>query len=322
MLAAFAHATSADDPVSALSVGERPEPIPPDGWVPITVRAASLNHHDVWTLRGAVTPAGGLPCVLGTDAAGVDDDGNEYVIHGVLGDPARGRGDETLDPERSVLSDAGHGTLAARIVVPRRNLVPKPAELSWAEAACLPTAWLTAYRMLFTKARARPGDRVLVQGAGGGVATAAILLARAAGLWVRVVTRDPAKADRAAELGAHEVVMSGTRLPSDCDVVLDTVGQATWKSSLGAVRPGGTVVLSGATTGFDAPTNLARLFSRQINVLGSTMGTRTELEDLIGFLVAGGVRPLVDSVAPLDSAGEQFSRLLSGQVFGKVVVEP
>ncbi|MGX4695417.1 zinc-binding dehydrogenase [Streptomyces sp. JNUCC 63] len=322
MLAAFAHTTSADDPLTALTVGELPELAVPDGWVPLTVKAATVNHHDLWTLRGSVAPSAGFPRVLGTDAAGVDDDGNEYVVHAILGDSVRGRGDETLDPDRSVLSDAGYGTLAERIVVPRRNLVPKPAGLSWAEAACLPTAWLTAYRMIFTKGRARPGDQVLVHGAGGAVSTAALLLARAAGLRVRVVTRDPAKAVRASALGADEVVIAGERLPADCDIVIDTVGQDTWKSSLAAVVPGGTVVLCGATSGFSAPTNLARIFSRQITVTGSTMGTRTELEALIRFLLATGVRPLVDSQAPLAEARGTFTRLLSGQAFGKLVVRP
>jgi NADPH:quinone reductase-like Zn-dependent oxidoreductase len=320
--AILAASASAENPLAGLAVCDRPDTDPAEGWVRLDVRAAALNHHDIWTLRGDVVPRGGLPSVLGTDAAGVDEDGTEYVVHGVLGDPDRGRGDETLDPARSVLSDAGHGTLAERITVPRRNLVPKPPELSWAEAACLPTAWLTAYRMLFTKARARPGDLVLVQGAGGGVATAAVQLGVAAGLAMRVVTRDEGRAARARELGAQEVFLAGERLPADCDVVLDTVGQATWPASLAAVRPGGAVVLCGATTGFGAPTNLARLFSRQITVHGSTMGSLTELRELIRFLVTTGVRPLVDSVAPLESAPDLFHRLISGQAFGKLVVQP
>ncbi len=148
--------------------------------------------------------------ILGCDAAGVDEDGNEVVVHALVGDPDWA-GDETLDPKRSILSERYQGSLAEQVVVPRRNLLPKPADLSFEEAACLPTAWLTAYRMLFTNAAVKPGDRVLIQGAGGGVSTAAIALARAAGLVVWVTGRDEAKRARALELGAHEVFEPGAR---------------------------------------------------------------------------------------------------------------
>ena len=148
-------------------MGERPEPSVPDGWTTVEVRAASLNHHDLWSLRGVGLREDALPMILGCDAAGFDEDGNEVVVHSVISDPAW-RGDETLDPRRSILSERHAGTFAERVAVPRRNLVPKPPELSFAEAACLPTAWLTAYRMLFTRAGVAPGATVLVQGAGGG----------------------------------------------------------------------------------------------------------------------------------------------------------
>ena len=195
--------------------------------------------------------------VLGCDAAGVTDDGQEVVVHALVGDPDW-TGDETLDPKRSILSERYAGTLAEQVVVPRRNLRPKPAELSFEEAACLPTAWLTAYRMLFTQAGVRPGDRVLVQGAGGGVATAAIALGRAAGLVVWVTGRDEAKRARALELGASEVFEPGARLPARVDAVLETVGKATWAHSLKSLRPGGTIVVSGATTGADPSADLNR----------------------------------------------------------------
>ncbi|MGI5242207.1 zinc-binding dehydrogenase [Dactylosporangium sp. CA-139066] len=326
MLCAYAASTSSDDPLAALAVGDLPDP-PGPGTVPgdpvtVTVRAAALNHHDLWTLKGSVVPAHGLPCVLGTDAAVVDDAGGEYVVHSVLGDPSRGHGDETLDPGRLILSDAGLGALRGRITVPRRNLVPKPPELGWAEAACLPTAWLTAYRMLFTKAGARPGDRVLVHGAGGGVSTAAILLAKGAGLDVQVMTRDAARGERAEALGADRVLLTGATVPGDADIVLDTVGGSTWSTSLAAVRPGGTIVVSGATAGFGVRTNLARLFSRQITVRGSTLGTIDDLRSLLRFVVAAKVRPVIDSVAPLSAARDQFARLASGTAFGKLVIEP
>src|SRR6476661_5830614 len=203
MFAVYADRFSSDDPLSGLQVGERPDPVAPDGWTTVTVKAASLNHHDLWSLRGVGLREEALPMILGCDAAGYDEDGNEVVVHAVVSDPAW-TGDETLDPKRSLLSERYQGTLAERVVVPRRNVVPKPAGLSFEQAACLPTAWLTAYRMLFTQSGAKPGDRVLVQGAGGGVATAAIALARAAGMVVYATSRDADKRAKALELGATE----------------------------------------------------------------------------------------------------------------------
>ena len=179
MLAARAVRIDADDPLRGLEIAEGPEPEVPDGWVLVEVRAAALNHHDLWSLKGVGLDESRLPMILGCDASGVDPDGNEVIVHAVIADPDAGDGDETLDPARSLLSEKHPGTLAQLIAVPRRNLIRKPASLSFVEAACLPTAWLTAYRMLFTRAALRPGDTVLIQGVGGGVASAAIMLARA-----------------------------------------------------------------------------------------------------------------------------------------------
>ena len=321
MLAVTCTSQSADDPLAGLTVGERPDPEVPDGWVRVHVRAASLNHHDLWSLRGVGLPADRLPMVLGCDAAGVTDEGDEVVVHALVGDPDWA-GDETLDPRRTILSELHQGTLAEQVVVPRRNLLPKPADLSYEQAACLPTAWLTAYRMLFTAAGVKPGDRVLVQGAGGGVSTAAIALARAAGLVVWVTGRDEDKRQRALELGAHEVFESGARLPTRVDVVLETVGKATWSHSMKSLRPGGTLVVSGATTGADPSADLNRLFFLQLRVLGSTMGTRDELSGLLSMLAATGVRPQIDEVIPLDDARRGFERMSAGDVVGKLVLTP
>jgi len=321
VLAASCVAQSADDPLSGLEVGQRPEPEVPDGWARVHVRAASLNHHDLWSLKGVGLAADRLPMVLGCDAAGVTDDGAEVVVHALVGDPERG-GDETLDPGRSILSELHQGTLAEQVVVPRRNLVPKPADLSFEQAACLPTAWLTAYRMLFTQSGLRPGDRVLVQGAGGGVATAAITLARAAGMVVLATSRDADRRERALQIGAHEVYETGARLPARVDAVIETVGKATWSHSMRALRPGGTLVVSGATTGADPGADLNRLFFLQLRVVGSTMGTRAELEQLLSFCVATGVRPLIDDVLPLAEARRGFERLAAGDLFGKLVLTP
>ena len=315
-------ATSVDpaNPLAGLTLGDGPDTEVPDGWVRVQVRAASLNHHDLWSLRGVGLGADRLPMILGCDAAGVLDDGSEVVVHGVIGDPAAGGGDETLDPRRTLLSELHPGTFAETVAVPARNVVAKPEELSWAEAACLPTAWLTAYRMLATRSGLRVGDTVLIQGAGGGVATAAIQLADAMGYRVWVTSRDEAKRTRALELGADEAFESGARLPARVDAVLETVGEATWAHSLRALRPGGTVVVSGATSGSNPPADLSRVFFLQLSVVGSTMGTRDELDALVSLLVATGVRPTIDGIYPLTGARAAFERLESGDVVGKLVL--
>jgi NADPH:quinone reductase-like Zn-dependent oxidoreductase len=319
MFAVFAESFSSDDPLSGLKVGERPDPVAEEGWTTVTVKAAALNHHDLWSLRGVGLKQDALPMVLGCDAAGVDEDGNEVVVHAVVSDPSW-TGDETLDPKRSLLSERYQGTFADRVVVPRRNLVPKPASLSFEEAACLPTAWLTAYRMLYGQGDLKPGDSVLVQGAGGGVATALIALGRAGGLRVYATSRDEAKRSRALELGAHEVFESNARLPRRVDAVMETVGKATWSHSIKALRPGGTLVVSGTTSGPD-PDNaeLTRVFFLQLRVIGSTMGTRTELASLVELLDVSGVRPVIDRVLPMEQAHEGFAAMDTGDLFGKVV---
>ena len=318
MFAVTAVRQDTDDPISGLELGEVPEPKVDEGWTTVRLKAASLNHHDLWSLRGVGLPADRLPMVLGCDGAGLDEDGNEVIVHAVIGDPDW-RGDETLDPKRSLLSERHPGTFADVVAVPRRNLVPKPAELSFAEAACLPTAWLTAYRMLFTQAGIAPGSTVLVQGAGGGVATAAIALGAAAGHRVWATSRDEAKRDRALALGADQVFASGQRLPERVDAVIETVGAATWAHSMKALAPGGTIVVSGATSGANPPADLNRLFFLQLRVLGSTMGTRDELGRLARFLVQSGVRPVIDATLPLEEAVEGFRRMERGEMFGKVV---
>ena len=226
MLAVHAVRFADESPLEGLHVGDRPRPVVPEGWEEITVKAAALNHHDVFTLRGVGLAPDALPMILGCDASGVDQHGNEVIVHAVISSPTW-EGDETLDPRRSLLSEKHQGAMAERVTVPRRNLLPKPKSLSFEEAACLPTAWLTAYRMLFTRADLKPDETVLVQGVGGGVSTAAIALARAAGLRIVVTARTQEKADQALSIGAHEVYESGERLPRKVDAVLDSVGQAT-----------------------------------------------------------------------------------------------
>jgi NADPH:quinone reductase-like Zn-dependent oxidoreductase len=319
MRAIYAESINPDNPLAGLVVGELPEPEVPQGWVTVEVRASSLNHHDLWSLRGVGLREEQLPMILGCDAAGVDEDGNEVVVHAVISSSGW-EGDETFDPKRSLLSERHQGSFAAKVAIPRRNVVPKPASLSFEEAACLPTAWLTAYRMLFTRGELKPGESVLVQGAGGGVATAAIVLGRAAGLRVWVTSRDETKRSRAVEAGAHESFESGARLPDRVDAVIETVGKATWSHSIRSLRPGGRIITSGTTSGADVEDpELTRTFFLQLSVIGSTMGTRDELAALMRFLDSTGARPLIDRVLPFEDARDGFEAMAEGDVFGKIV---
>jgi NADPH:quinone reductase-like Zn-dependent oxidoreductase len=310
-----------DDPLRGLVIGERPDPQPSEGWTRVRVRAASLNHHDLWTLRGVGIKAEQLPMILGCDAAGIDEDtGDEVVVHAVINTPGW-TGDDTLDPGRTLLSEKHQGSLAEYVIVPKRNVLPKPGELSFAEAACLSTAWLTAYRMLFTKSGLRPGQTVLVQGASGGVATACIAMARAAGLRVWASARTEAKQAAALDLGAHEAFPSGARLPEKVDAVLETVGEATYAHSARALKPGGRIVISGATSGPNPPADLNRFFFLQLELVGSTMGTKDELRDLLAFLHATGLRPHIDRTLPLEQAADGLAAMASGDLLGKIVLE-
>jgi NADPH:quinone reductase-like Zn-dependent oxidoreductase len=259
--------------------------------------------------------------ILGCDASGVDEAGEEVIVHAVVGEDDW-RGDETLDPARTLLSELHPGTFAERVAVPRRNLVPKPASLSFEEAACLPTAWLTAYRMLFVKAALEPGQTVLVQGAGGGVATAAIILASSAGIRVWATSREEAKRERAKELGADVAFEAGARIPERVDAVMETVGEATWGHSLRAVRPGGAIVVSGATSGADPSAELRRVFFLQLRILGSTMGTRDELVQLARLCEMRGISPPIDRVLALSEGREGFAAMAKGDLFGKIVLRP
>ncbi|MGV1008738.1 MAG: zinc-binding dehydrogenase [Dermatophilaceae bacterium] len=320
MLAVYAASQSAEDPLSGLQVGQRPDPTPREGWIVVDLKAAGLNHHDVFSLKGVGLPADRLPMILGCDGAGVDPDGNEVIVHAVVATEGWS-GDETLDPGRTLLSELHDGTLAERVAVPARNVVPKPEGMPWTTAACLSTAWLTAYRMLFVNAELTPGATVLVQGAGGGVATALIQLGEAAGYRVWVTSRDEAKAAKALEAGASAAFEAGARLPERVDAVMETVGAATWSHSVRSLRPGGRIVIAGATSG-DAPkrAELSFIFFRQLRVIGSTMGTRAELERLAQFVSHRGIEPIIDSVLPLADAREGIGKLATGDVFGKVVL--
>ena len=313
MRAVYASAINADDPLAGLTVGERPEPQPPaDDWTVVQVTASALNHHDLWSLRGVGLPADRLPMILGCDAVGVDETGAEVVVYPVLPDRDDPRG-------YSLLSERYQGTFAERVTVPRKNLIPKPANVSRLDAACLPTAWLTAYHMLVSRGRVHDVEAVLVQGAGGGVATAAVVLAVHLGKRVYVTSRDPRKRERAAALGAT-ALEPGARLPERVGLVIETVGVPTFDHSLKCAAPGGRIVVSGSTAGHLATVDLRRVFAMQLEILGSSMGTSAELAALLELLDRG-LQPIIDEVFAFSDAWRAFEKLASGNVFGKVVLD-
>lgn len=320
MRAAIAVSQNMENPLLGLSIGDAPIPELREDITKVKVIASSLNPHDVWTLRGVGHPAERIPMVLGCDAAGITEDGEEVIVHPVFGNPARGYGDITLDPARHLLSEVLSGGLAEYVAVPSYSLVPKPQWLSFEQAAALPIAWGTAYRMLFTRAGLSAGDKVLVQGASGGVASAAIALAKTARATVFVATRSETKADFARTLGADEVIMTDERVPERVDIVIDSVGEATWSHSLKSLRPGGTIVTCGATSGPHADADLNRIFYQQLRIIGSTASTRDEFESLLELMNDTKLLPHIDDVISLEEVPAGFQRLIDGDVLGKIVV--
>jgi NADPH:quinone reductase-like Zn-dependent oxidoreductase len=306
-------------PLTGLVVGERPEPETPEGWVAVHPRAAGLNMHDLWTLRGVGLKPEQYPMILGGDAAGTLADGTEVVVYPVIGDP-HWSGDETLDPRRTLLTEKHQGAFADVVVVPERNVLPIPTGISVHAAAVLGTAWLTAYRMLFTKSGLRPGQTMLVQGAAGGVSTALIQLGAAAGMRVWATGRTPEKRALAERLGADATFEPGARVPDKVDAVFESVGEATWAHSMRSVRPGGAVICCGATSGAAPSADLQRLFFLQIRVEGSTMGTRQELVDLLAFVSGAGISPEIGLELPMEGASKAFQAMLDGEVAGKVLL--
>jgi NADPH:quinone reductase-like Zn-dependent oxidoreductase len=318
MFAVYATEPNSQDPLASLRIGDRPDPEMSDGTVAVTIAAASLNMHDLWTLRGVNIAPERFPMILGCDGAGVLPDGSEVVIYPVVTSPGW-TGDETLDPRRTLLTEKLPGTFADTVVVPARNVVSKPPSLTFPEAACMGTAWLTAYRMLFVKSGLRAGQTMLVQGASGGVSTALVQLGRATGMRVWVTGRTEGKRELARSLGAHQAFEPGARLPERVDAVFETVGKATWSHSVKSLKPGGIIVCSGATSGDADRAELRRLFFLQLRMVGSTMGTRDELCDLLSFLDITGLRPHIGTELPMSEAKQGFHAMLDGDTAGKIV---
>ncbi|WP_195215051.1 zinc-binding dehydrogenase [Bifidobacterium breve] len=329
MKAVYASAVNHDDPLSVLAVGDQPEPQSRPFWSTVSVRAVTVNHHDVWSLQGVGLSAEQTPMILGTDAVGILDEdipgkhglkaGREVVLYTFVGTDGAG---VAPGERRTILSEKYPGTMAEKTAVPSANVFAKPSNLTEIEAAALGTSWLTAYSLLFDAAGVKPGDSVLIQGAGGGVSTAAIQLAQAAGLEVFVTSREADKRAKALKLGAHAAFEIGARLPSKVDAVIESVGAATWSHSMKSVRPGGTIAICGATTGDQPGAELTRLFFQDIRVQGSTMGSREDFVRLLRFVERANLHPAIDSVfSGLDAAPEAFAKMIEGNVFGKIAIE-
>ena len=327
MKAVYASGVDYDNPLDMLKVGDLPEPEARPYWSTVSVKAATVNHHDVWSLKGVGLSAEQTPMILGTDAAGILDEdipvrkglkaGSEVVLYTFVGNDGNG---VMPGERRTILSEYYPGTMAEKTSVPSANVFAKPANLTMVEAAALGTSWLTAYSLVFTAANVKPGDTILIQGAGGGVSTAAIQLAHAAGLEVFVTSRDEAKRNKALELGADAVFETGTRLPRKVDAVIESVGAATWSHSIKSVRPGGTIAICGATTGDQPGAELTRVFFQDIRVQGNTMGSREDFARLLCFVEHADLHPVIDATYALVDAPAAFRKVIDGNVFGKVAL--
>ena len=319
MKAALATKSSPSDPLSSILITSRPQANPPSGWVKVKIAAASLNYHDIFTLCGHGQHPLKFPRILGCEGAGILEDGSRVVLYPGMGD-ADWKEDETLDPSRHVLSEITDGTLAEYVIVPTRNSVLIPEEMSFETAAVLGVAWLTAYRMLFTKSGLRAGQTMLVQGSSGGVSTALIQLGTAAGMRVWCTGRTPQKKTLGLRLGAEKAFEANEELPEKVDAVFDTSGEVTWAHTMASVKTGGTVVTCGGHSGRGVLIDITKVFVQQIDIRGSYLGTLEEFKDLISLVVAKDIKPHVGLVVPLEEAVEGFRKMLDGETEGKIVV--
>jgi NADPH:quinone reductase-like Zn-dependent oxidoreductase len=293
-----------------------PEPRPDD--VLIHLRAASLNHLDVWVRRGL--PSVPKPRILGADGAGVDDSGRRVLINPGLEHGGR----------ITVIGEHTDGTHAELIAIPASNVYPIPEGLSFEEAAAFPLVFETVYRMLVTRAGLKEGEWVLAWGVGSGIGSATLVIAKALGAHVVATSSSDQKLERAKELGADAVanhatgdvvaaVKEATGGPG-VDVVVEHVGEATWQTSLQAVRAHGRIAVCGATTGPNPKAALHRVWWKQVTILGSSMGTNADFEGVYELVAGGRAKPVVDSVFPLAEARAAHERMESGDHFGKIVL--
>ncbi|KAK3392997.1 hypothetical protein B0H63DRAFT_6363 [Podospora didyma] len=311
-----------DAPLEAVRCDMRPVPVPPTGWVRVRMKASSINYHDIFTLRGWVMPGTTFPRVLGNEGVGVLEDGSEVIIYPVMSDTKDGGPDYniTLDPERHIFGEQVQGLMSEYAIVPEANLVPKPAQLPMNTAAVLGVAWLTAYRLLFTLSGLKPGQRMLVQGSAGGIATGLIRMGIAAGMEVWVTGRSTEKQQLARDMGAHHVMGPDAALPVKVHAVFNLSGAATWKHSMASVAHGGTVLVCAVHGGATLETDVSDLFLRGITVRGSYMGTMDEFRGLVDFVTRHNIEPLIDAVVPLEGVREGIEKMAAGRVRGKIVV--
>jgi NADPH:quinone reductase-like Zn-dependent oxidoreductase len=305
-----------------LLLEEMPAPEPREGEVRVRIRAAALNHLDTWVRRGIEGFKFPLPIIPGCDGAGTTDAGEDVVLSPGLGHP--------LDKDYGILGETRDGTCAEFIVVPRENVLPKPARLSWEEAAAWPLTFLTAWAMLTRRAQVQAGEWVLVHAAGSGVGVACVQMAKMLGARGIGTASSEEKRRRVLGLGADAAIpyedfaraARGIAGKAGVDVVVDHVGPATWEGSVSVLRRGGRLVTCGGTTGHEIKFDLRHLFFKSLSFLGSTMGTPEELRTVLGHVEAGRLKPVVDSVFRLDEIRKAHARLADRAVFGKVVVVP
>lgn len=329
--------------IDVLKVGQLPDPKPEPGWVIIKSRAAALNHLDIWVRKGRPGKSIPMPHILGSDLAGIVKEigknvhgiqtGEEVIIYpglfcGCCASCLIGEHSECA--QYGLLGLSKPGTFAEYVTVPATSVFKKPQHLTFEEAAAFPLTYLTAWRMLFTRGKLKAGDTVLIHGIGGGVALAALSLARLAGARTIVTSSSKDKLDQAQQLGAHHTIsytekdvvktvmeITGNR---GVDLIIDAVGAKTMSINLDMTRKGGTIVICGVTTGAKTELNLQALYWNQLNILGSTMGSAGEFAQLIQAVSYNNLKPVIDSVYAMDHIQEANARMENGEQFGKIVL--
>jgi NADPH:quinone reductase-like Zn-dependent oxidoreductase len=302
-----------------LVLEEVPDPVPGPGEVLVRLHASALNHLDVWIRKGL--PSVPKPRILGADGAGIRVDTGERVVINPGIETPKGI---------HVVGEHGDGTNAELIAVPESNVHPIPGDLSFEEAAAFPLVFETAYRMLVTRARLQEGEWVFTWGIGSGVSTAALAIAKALGARVIVTSSSDAKLERARELGADLAINHATEDVQaavkeatgghGADVVVEHVGEATWKQSLNIAAYEGRIAVCGATTGPNPPAQLHRVWWKQLSILGSTMGTAEDFAGAYELIASGRARPVVDHIFPLEEIRAAHERMEAGEQLGKIVL--